>query len=88
MAQEVPVPKEVEEENEGEVDLEVELISALDQLKKTIRDLKKVKRVATEEQESQEKSLEETKRSIAYLKLNLEEAKRMCEVISTGLSEK
>lgn len=87
MAEQVLVPEEAEEEEkEVEVDLEEKLISSLDELKKTRRDLKKVKRVAVEEQDLLEKSLEESKKTIAYLKLQLEEAKRMCEVTSIGLS--
>lgn len=53
MVQEVLVPEEgEEEEKEGEVDIEAKLISALEELKKTRIDLKnveKVKKVATEE---------------------------------------
>lgn len=50
--------------------------------------MKKVTRAAVEEQELLEQSLEESKKTIAGLKLQLEEAKRMCEVTSVGLSEK
>lgn len=82
MAQEIPVLEE------GEVDLEAELINALEELKKTRRDIKKVKKATDKEQEILEESLEESKKTIADLKLQLEEAKRICEVTSTGLRKK
>lgn len=50
--------------------------------------MKKVKTATAEEQELLEQYLEESKKTIADLKLQLEEAKRMCEVTSTDLSEK
>lgn len=51
------------------MDLEGELISSLEELSKTRRELKKFKYVAIEEQDHLKQSLEEFKKTISDLKL-------------------
>ncbi|XP_059068685.1 uncharacterized protein LOC131859146 [Cryptomeria japonica] len=77
-----------EEEIEAEVDLEGELVSALEELRKVRREYKKHKNVVAEEQELLIKSLEESKKTISNLKIQLEEEKRMYEVTKSNLERK
>lgn len=76
MALDEPVDEDNEDEDiEDEVDLAGELISALEELNKTRREIKKIKFVAAEEQDCLKQSLDEFKKTISDLQLQLEEAK-------------
>lgn len=77
-----------EEEIKVEVDLEGELVSALEELRKVRKDYKKYKNVAAKEQELLNKSLEESKKIISDLKIQMEEAKRMYEATKSDLERK
>ncbi|XP_059066136.1 uncharacterized protein LOC131857502 [Cryptomeria japonica] len=76
-----------EEEVEAEVDLEGELMSALE-LRKVRREYKKVKYVVGEEQDRLNKCLEESEKNISDLRTQLDEAKRMYEVTKSDLQNK
>lgn len=68
--------------------MECELISALEELSKTRRELKKVKYVTAEGQDGLKQSLDETNKIISDLKFQLDEAKRIYEVTSFDLIKK
>lgn len=89
MALDEPVDEDEEKEDiEVEVDLEGELISSLEELSKTIRELKNFKLVAIDEQGLLKQSLDESSQLISNLKLQPEETKRICEVTSSDLKKK
>jgi chromosome segregation ATPase len=82
-------------EVEGEVDLEEELISALEELRKYKRKNKSLREQLLEYEEEQKsrekevsKTIKESKQIINDLKTQLQEAKRIEEVISKQLNEK
>ncbi|XP_059067491.1 uncharacterized protein LOC131858308 [Cryptomeria japonica] len=77
-----------EEEIKAEVDLEGELVSALEELGKVRKEYKKYNIVVAEEQDLLNKSLEESKTIIFYLRIQLEEVKRMYEVTKLDLEKK
>jgi hypothetical protein len=89
---------EIEEENsevEGEVDLEVELISALDELRKYKRKNKSLREQLSEYEEAHKsrerevsKTIKETGKVINDLKTQLQEAKRIEEVILKQLNDR
>lgn len=80
--------EEIEEEIEVEIDLEGELVSALEEFRKVRREYKKYKNVVAKEQELLIKSLEESKKTIFNLKIQLEEEKKMYEVTKSDLERK
>lgn len=88
MAQEGLFFDDEEEEIEVVVDLEGELVSALEELRKVRKEYKKYKNAVTQEQDLLNKSLEKSKRTISNLKIQLEEEKRMYEVTKLYLENK
>ncbi|XP_059066138.1 uncharacterized protein LOC131857504 [Cryptomeria japonica] len=72
-----------EEDNNVEVDLEGELVSALEELKNVRKEFKNYKKSVQEECDQLRKCLEESNKNINTLTAQLEEAKGMCEGIKS-----
>jgi chromosome segregation ATPase len=82
---------ELIEEEEGEVDLEAELVSALSELKKVRRECKQFKReIESLDQELQKSNnlIENTEIMLVDLKLKIEEARVTKEALNNVLAEK
>jgi hypothetical protein len=76
-----------EEDIDGEVNLEAELISALEEIDRLREENIKQKK-QLQKHEKKDHDLEETKKTIIILKTQLEEAKRIEEVVRSQLKEK
>ncbi|XP_059064651.1 uncharacterized protein LOC131856752 [Cryptomeria japonica] len=76
------------EEVEAEVDLEGELVSALEELEKIRKEYKNSKNVAAQEQDIFNKYIQESEKIIANLKAQVDDAKIINEVIKSDFDAK
>ncbi|XP_057841129.1 uncharacterized protein LOC131050850 [Cryptomeria japonica] len=77
-----------EDEVDVEVDLEGELVCALEGIDKVRKEYKKYKKSTIKEQDQLSKSIEESNLNIIALTSQLEDAKKLCEVIKSELKAK